>query len=138
MTPRQRQVLAMLSEGLTVREVAARLGVSRNAIYQHIDALKRQGALDPGFTPTGRPAWAAASRPTMSPAVQRALRDMEADELTMMLVDYVREAQGIMREQAASIRQLTSNVEAVALEMAELREAVRLFAGWSEAEDEEF
>ncbi len=35
LTPRERQVLAMTAEGLTAKEVARRLGISRKTVEQH-------------------------------------------------------------------------------------------------------
>lgn len=55
LTARQEQILELLlgDEHLGAREIAARLGVSRNAVYQQIAALKKKGAIPEGFTPTG-------------------------------------------------------------------------------------
>jgi transposase len=37
------------------REIAEELGITRNAVYQQIQRLRKHGELDPGFTPTGQP-----------------------------------------------------------------------------------
>lgn len=53
LTPRQTEVLALLEQGMQAREIAERLKITRNAVYQVIGALKNKGVLDQGFTPTG-------------------------------------------------------------------------------------
>lgn len=55
LTERQREVLERLERGMGAREIAEDLGVSRNAVYQQIQRLRRSGELDPAFTPTGQP-----------------------------------------------------------------------------------
>ena len=37
------------------KEIASDIGVSRNAVYQHIERLRRQGALAETYTPSGQP-----------------------------------------------------------------------------------
>ena len=56
MTKRQREVLERLELGMTVKQIATDTGVSRAAVYQMIERLRRQGALPEGFTPSGAPA----------------------------------------------------------------------------------
>jgi hypothetical protein len=41
--------------GMTVKQIATDTGVSRAAIYQTIDRLRRQGALPEAFTASGSP-----------------------------------------------------------------------------------
>lgn len=53
LTPRQTEVLTLLEEGLQAREIGERIGITRNAVYQVIGALKNKGVLDQAFTPTG-------------------------------------------------------------------------------------
>lgn len=55
MTPRQREVLQLLNDGLQPAQIATQLGVSRNAIYQQIHSLRKRGHLPAGWTPSGRP-----------------------------------------------------------------------------------
>lgn len=45
-TDRQKQVISGLERGLTKDEIAAELGISRNTVRQHYDALKRKLAVD--------------------------------------------------------------------------------------------
>lgn len=42
LTPRQRQVVEFLSEGWTDKEMADRLGISADAVKQHVAAVKRK------------------------------------------------------------------------------------------------
>jgi hypothetical protein len=37
------------------KQIARDIGVSRNAVYQHIERLRRQGALAESYTPSGQP-----------------------------------------------------------------------------------
>ena len=55
LTKRQQEVLDRLGQGMGAREIAHDIGVSRNAVYQHIDRLRRQGALEQSYTPSGQP-----------------------------------------------------------------------------------
>jgi hypothetical protein len=53
MTKRQREVLERLELGMTVKQIATDTGVTRAAVYQMIERLRRQGAVPEGFTPSG-------------------------------------------------------------------------------------
>ena len=55
LTKRQQEVLDRLEQGRAVKEIAADIGVSRNAVYQQIERLRRQGALAETYTPSGQP-----------------------------------------------------------------------------------
>jgi len=55
LTKRQQEVLDRLEQGMGASEIARDIGVSRNAVYQHIDRLRRQGALAQTYTPSGQP-----------------------------------------------------------------------------------
>jgi DNA-binding CsgD family transcriptional regulator len=55
LTKRQREVLERLELGMTVKQIATDTGVSRAAVYQTIERLRRQGAVADGFTPSGAP-----------------------------------------------------------------------------------
>ena len=54
-TKRQQEVLDRLRMGLGAKQIATDIGVSRNAVYQHIERLRRDGALAPSYTPSGQP-----------------------------------------------------------------------------------
>ena len=45
LTKRQQEVLDRLGQGMGAREIARDIGVSRNAVYQHIERLRRSGAV---------------------------------------------------------------------------------------------
>jgi hypothetical protein len=55
LTKRQREVLERLEQGFGAKQIATDLGVTRNAVYQHIERLRRQGALAETYTPSGQP-----------------------------------------------------------------------------------
>lgn len=46
-TVTRQRVLDLIRRGLSVREVATLLGISTQAVYQHIDALRAAGELPP-------------------------------------------------------------------------------------------
>jgi DNA-binding CsgD family transcriptional regulator len=47
LTPRQREIVSRLEQGMGARAIANELGVSRNAIYQQIGKLRKAGVLEP-------------------------------------------------------------------------------------------
>jgi DNA-binding CsgD family transcriptional regulator len=55
LTKRQQEVLDRLASGQGAKQIATDIGVSRNAVYQHIERLRRQGALAEAYTPSGQP-----------------------------------------------------------------------------------
>jgi predicted transcriptional regulator len=55
LTKRQQQVFDRLEQGMTAKEIATDVGISRNAVYQQIERLRRQGALAETYTPSGQP-----------------------------------------------------------------------------------
>ena len=55
LTKRQQEVLDRLEQGMGAKEIANDIGISRNAVYQHIERLRRQGALAETYTPSGQP-----------------------------------------------------------------------------------
>ena len=55
LTKRQQEVLDRLEQGMGAQDIARDIGVSRNAVYQHIERLRRQGALAETYTPSGQP-----------------------------------------------------------------------------------
>ena len=55
LTKRQQEVLDRLEQGMGAKQIAGDIGVSRNAVYQHIERLRRQGALAESYTPSGQP-----------------------------------------------------------------------------------
>jgi hypothetical protein len=87
LTKRQQEVLERLELGYPVKRIATDIGVSRNAVYQTIERLRRHGALPDAYTPSGQPprrdpavgsvVLAAAAAPRES-ALPR-LRELEAE-----------------------------------------------------------
>jgi DNA-binding CsgD family transcriptional regulator len=55
LTKRQTEVLERLEQGYPVKKIAKDIGVTRNAVYQHIDRLRRMGAVPETFTASGQP-----------------------------------------------------------------------------------
>ena len=55
LTKRQLEVLERLELGIGVKQIARDIGVSRNAVYQTIERLRRQGAVAETYTPSGQP-----------------------------------------------------------------------------------
>jgi hypothetical protein len=55
LTKRQREVLERLELGMGAKKIAHDIGISRNAVYQTIERLRRQGALAETYTPSGQP-----------------------------------------------------------------------------------
>jgi hypothetical protein len=55
LTKRQQQVFERLEQGMGAKQIAHDIGISRNAVYQHIERLRRQGALAETYTPSGQP-----------------------------------------------------------------------------------
>jgi len=71
LTTRQSEIKDLLDEGLDARSIADRLGITRNAVYQQINALKKKGALTADYTPSGEvrvPPDGIVHLPTMAPA----------------------------------------------------------------------
>jgi|SRR5579884_1542439 len=75
-TARQRAVLDYINraqEAPTLSEIAAALGLSRSSVHQHVQALRRKGALPPSKTPRragvrrGRPLRGLPTRDPASP-----------------------------------------------------------------------
>jgi DNA-binding CsgD family transcriptional regulator len=75
LTKRQQEVLERLERGENVKQIATDIGVSRTAVYQHIERLRRQGAVAETYTPSGQPprraelvgSVAPATAPTVAP-----------------------------------------------------------------------
>ncbi len=55
LTKRQREVLERLELGMGAKQIATDIGISRNAVYQTIERLRRQGAVAETYTPSGQP-----------------------------------------------------------------------------------
>ena len=55
LTKRQQEVFDRLGQGMGAKQIAKDIGVSRNAVYQHIERLRKQGALAENYTPSGQP-----------------------------------------------------------------------------------
>lgn len=88
LSKRQHEVLERLELGHPVKKIATDIGVSRNAVYQTIERLRRAGAVPESYTPSGQPprrlaAVGAASAPTpLAPraSVLRELRRVAGEE----------------------------------------------------------
>lgn len=52
-TPRQQEILDLLDKGMKVRAIGEKLGITRNAVYQQIEALKKKGIVERTYTPSG-------------------------------------------------------------------------------------
>jgi DNA-binding CsgD family transcriptional regulator len=55
LTKRQTEVLQRLEEGMPVQKIARDMGVTRAAVYQTIDRLRRAAAVPDTYTPSGQP-----------------------------------------------------------------------------------
>ena len=55
LTKRQAEVLERLELGMSAKKIATDIGVSRNAVYQTIERLRRAGAVPDAYTPSGQP-----------------------------------------------------------------------------------
>ena len=111
LTKRQREVLERLELGLGAKQIATDIGISRNAVYQTIERLRRQGAVAETYTPSGQPprrqagAAPALTAPTAAPrdSVLARLRDLAAG------------GEGDERAYAAAIERAIAAGDAVAL-----------------------
>ena len=56
LTKRQTEVLDRLEQGMPVKKIAKDMGVTRAAVYQTIERLRRAGAVADTYTPSGQPA----------------------------------------------------------------------------------
>ena len=101
LTKRQQEVLDRLEQGMGAKEIATDIGVSRNAVYQHIERLRRQGALAQSYTPSGQPPRRieagvvplTPSTPPRESAVSR-LRELAHSGATMGEPEYARTIEG--------------------------------------------
>jgi predicted ArsR family transcriptional regulator len=75
MTARQQEIKLLLDQGMSVREIASGLGITRNGVYQHIQSMRRRGDLPGAYTPTGRSARRAMPLPT-TPALEKSEADL--------------------------------------------------------------
>lgn len=53
MTDRQREIKQLLDRGKQAREIGVEMGISRNAVYQQIQRMRRNGVLPSSYTPSG-------------------------------------------------------------------------------------
>jgi transposase len=81
LTKRQLEVLERLERGQTAKRIATDVGISRNAVYQTIERLRRQGALPETYTPSGQPPRRALDAGTPGAAVAVAPRESALAEL---------------------------------------------------------
>lgn len=54
LTDRQREIKELLDQGLGAREIGDELGISRNAVYQQIQRMRKHGNLSAQYTPSGQ------------------------------------------------------------------------------------
>jgi predicted ArsR family transcriptional regulator len=108
LTDRQREIKTRLDQGMGAREIAEDLGITRNAVYQQIQRLRRYGVLESSFTPTGAP-----RREQASPgadALRELLSNGNHDEThvagTMALVSELRRT----RDELAAIQRRISEI----------------------------
>ncbi len=91
LTKRQTEVLDRLEQGMPVKKIAKDMGVTRAAVYQTIERLRRAGAVADTYTPSGQPASdrgapavgaAVALGPALAPRESRLaeLRDLPAGD----------------------------------------------------------
>lgn len=74
LTERQQAIKSRLDEGKGAREIAEDLGITRNAVYQQIQRLRRHGVVPPDYTPTGVP-----TREQRPPGVETLARLLSTD-----------------------------------------------------------
>lgn len=101
LTTRQAEIKTRLDEGQGAREIADGLGITRNAVYQQITAMKKKGLISPEYTPTGEvrtPAPMGDSRlaiPVTGSAPMQVIAELV--EMNRKLVDLVAELQAERR-----------------------------------------
>ncbi|MGI9019338.1 MAG: sigma factor-like helix-turn-helix DNA-binding protein [Solirubrobacterales bacterium] len=81
LTKRQREVMERLELGYSVKQIATDTGVSRAAVYQTIERLRRQGAVAETFTPSGAPARGASGGQLPAGPLAAAPRESRLSEL---------------------------------------------------------
>lgn len=86
LTKRQLEVLERLERGQTAKRIATDVGISRNAVYQTIERLRRQGALPATYTPSGQPPRRPLGAGVASPPVAVAPRESALSELRRLAV----------------------------------------------------
>jgi hypothetical protein len=67
LTKRQTEVIERLEWGMPVKKIAFDMGVSRAAVYQTIERLRRSGALPQSYTPSGQTPTAGPARLDVGP-----------------------------------------------------------------------
>lgn len=119
LTKRQQEILERLEQGEGVKQIATDIGISRNAVYQHIERLRRQGALAETYTPSGQPP----RRPVVGAAVPRAAAPRES--VVGELRELARGGQADGAAYASAIERAIATGDAVALayELGRLDEA---------------
>jgi DNA-binding CsgD family transcriptional regulator len=68
LTKRQTEVIERLEWGMPVKKIAFDMGVSRAAVYQTIERLRRSGALPETYTPSGQASSVGPARLDVGPA----------------------------------------------------------------------
>ena len=113
LTKRQREVLERLERGQEVKRIAGDIGISRTAVYQHIDRLRRQGAVPETYTPSGQPPRrlpVGAAAPVAAPIAGAAPRDSVLAKLRQLAQEG-----GEQGAYAATIEGAIATADAVAL-----------------------
>ena len=110
LTKRQREVLERLERGQPVKRIARDLGVTRAGVYQHIERLRRQGALAETYTPSGQPPRRSVESGASGPAPAAAPRESALAELRGLARDAGDEA-----AYAALIERAIASSDAVGL-----------------------
>lgn len=112
LTKRQREVLERLELGMGAKQIATDIGISRNAVYQTIERLRRQGALAETYTPSGQPPrrQPVAGAVALSPSAA-APRDSSLARLR----ELARSGNGDDREYATTIESAIATGDAVGL-----------------------
>lgn len=107
LTDRQREIKERLDAGMGAREIAQQLGISRNAVYQQIQRMRRNGVLEAEFTPTGVPP--RAIDPGMG-LLRSLLESSSADEVeaagTLALVEELKRTRDDLQHIVSRLRRL--------------------------------
>lgn len=53
LTERQHEIKRLLDSDVGAVDIAEKLGITRNAVYQQIHAIRKKGLLPEGYTPSG-------------------------------------------------------------------------------------
>jgi DNA-binding CsgD family transcriptional regulator len=87
LTKRQTEVLERLEFGTPVKKIAHDMGVTPAAVYQHVERLRRLGALPEEYTPSGQPSTAGAPQAGAAPQASQSLAPRESKLAELRSVD---------------------------------------------------